>query len=168
MSTAKIMRLPIPVSPQKWEGTFQCYEEPEKYGHITVKDENRSVYVYENTLLLEGVKFIQGQQVRFNVFSLGGNRLGAINIEVLGSQTKRTPEKKVQSEWYKGKLKWYDPQKGYGLITLDRGGKDVLLHAFTLKKMGFDASKRMRNVRVSVQVDFDHTDPPQVTFIWFV
>ena len=28
----------------------------------------------------------------------------------------------------KGTIKWYSSEKGYGFITLDRGGNDVFLH----------------------------------------
>lgn len=33
-----------------------------------------------------------------------------------------------------GKIKWFNPDKGYGFITRDDGGKDVFLHAKELEK----------------------------------
>ena len=35
-----------------------------------------------------------------------------------------------------GKIKWFDPKKGYGLITPDDGSKDAFLHISRLEKAG--------------------------------
>ena len=36
----------------------------------------------------------------------------------------------------KGKIKWFDPKKGYGFITPDDGSKDAFLHISALEKAG--------------------------------
>ena len=38
----------------------------------------------------------------------------------------------------KGKIKWFNPAKGYGFIENDTGGKDVFLHASALEKAGIE------------------------------
>ena len=35
-----------------------------------------------------------------------------------------------------GKIKWFDPKKGYGFITPDDGGKDAFLHISALEAAG--------------------------------
>ncbi len=35
-----------------------------------------------------------------------------------------------------GTVKWYNPQKGYGFIAPDEGGKDVFVHATALETAG--------------------------------
>jgi len=37
-----------------------------------------------------------------------------------------------------GKLKWFDPKKGYGFITPDDGSKDAFLHISALEKAGIN------------------------------
>ena len=38
-----------------------------------------------------------------------------------------------------GRVKWFDPGKGYGFIVPDNGSADVLLHVTVLKRDGFNA-----------------------------
>ena len=35
-----------------------------------------------------------------------------------------------------GKIKWFNPTKGYGFIENDTGGKDVFLHVSALEEAG--------------------------------
>ena len=37
-----------------------------------------------------------------------------------------------------GKIKWFDPKKGYGFITPDAGSKDAFLHISALEKAGIN------------------------------
>ena len=37
-----------------------------------------------------------------------------------------------------GKIKWFNPTKGYGFIENDAGGKDVFLHVSALEQAGID------------------------------
>ena len=37
-----------------------------------------------------------------------------------------------------GKVKWFNPTKGYGFIQPDEGGKDVFIHISALERSGID------------------------------
>ena len=37
-----------------------------------------------------------------------------------------------------GKIKWFNPDKGYGFIENDAGGNDVFLHVSALEQAGID------------------------------
>ena len=37
-----------------------------------------------------------------------------------------------------GKIKWFNPTKGYGFIENDTGGKDIFLHVSALEQAGID------------------------------
>ena len=38
----------------------------------------------------------------------------------------------------KGKIKWFNPVKGYGFIEQESGGKDVFVHINALEASGID------------------------------
>ena len=38
----------------------------------------------------------------------------------------------------KGKIKWFNPAKGYGFIENNEGGKDIFLHISALEQAGID------------------------------
>ena len=37
---------------------------------------------------------------------------------------------------YSGKVKWYNPTKGYGFIVPDGGGNDIFVHATAVESSG--------------------------------
>ena len=49
-----------------------------------------------------------------------------------------------------GAVKWFEPDKGYGFISLDGGGKDVFIHITALRRSGVSALAAGQRVRVEV------------------
>lgn len=51
-----------------------------------------------------------------------------------------------------GKVKWFDPTKGFGFIVSDEGGSDILLHANVLRNYGQSSVADGTEITVSVQM----------------
>ncbi|HVC54108.1 MAG TPA: cold-shock protein [Stellaceae bacterium] len=49
-----------------------------------------------------------------------------------------------------GAVKWFEPEKGYGFITPDGGGKDVFVHITALRRSGVDTLDPGQRVRMEV------------------
>jgi cold shock protein len=50
-----------------------------------------------------------------------------------------------------GKVKWFDPVKGFGFIVSDEGGPDILLHANVLRNFGQGSVADGARISVAVQ-----------------
>ena len=51
-----------------------------------------------------------------------------------------------------GKVKWFDPAKGFGFIVADEGGPDILLHANVLRNYGQSSVADGTVITVMVQI----------------
>ena len=49
-----------------------------------------------------------------------------------------------------GTVKWYNPDKGFGFIVRDRGGKDIFVHASALNRSGITELSEGQRVAVDV------------------
>ena len=49
-----------------------------------------------------------------------------------------------------GKIKWFNPTKGYGFIENDAGGKDVFLHVSALEQAGIDTLEEGEAVSLEI------------------
>jgi cold shock protein len=54
------------------------------------------------------------------------------------------------SQTMEGAVKWFEPEKGYGFISPDGGGKDVFIHITALRRSGVTALEAGQRVRAEV------------------
>lgn len=68
-----------------------------------------------------------------------------------------------------GRVKWFDPVKGYGFVVADEGGPDILLHANVLRNFGQSSVADGAGTELEVQqtergsqaVEIYRIDPPE-------
>jgi len=51
----------------------------------------------------------------------------------------------------RGRVKWFDPVKGYGFVVSEEGGPDILLHCNVLRNFGQSSVADGSHIRLSVQ-----------------
>ena len=56
-----------------------------------------------------------------------------VYIKVIKCYNKYIEEKET-NKLMQGKIKWFNPTRGYGFITPDEGDKDVLIHVSALEE----------------------------------
>ncbi len=61
-----------------------------------------------------------------------------------------------------GTVKWYNPQKGFGFITPEDGGKDVFVHATALEAAGIRGLDDGQQVSYELQEERGKTSAAQL------
>ena len=51
----------------------------------------------------------------------------------------------------KGKIKWFNPTKGFGFIEWDDGEKDVFLHSSAIREAGLDSVNEGDTVEFGIE-----------------
>jgi CspA family cold shock protein len=64
-----------------------------------------------------------------------------------------------------GAVKWFEPEKGYGFISPDGGGKDIFIHVTALRRSGVAALDPGQRVRVDVVDGRKGLEADRVTLI---
>ena len=77
-------------------------------------------------------------------------------LRSLHSVARANDEKKMTSttnptDVVKGRVKWFDPTKGFGFVVSDAGGPDILLHANVLRNFGQSSVADGAAVEIRVQ-----------------
>ncbi|HEY7991591.1 MAG TPA: cold-shock protein [Stellaceae bacterium] len=64
-----------------------------------------------------------------------------------------------------GAVKWFEPDKGYGFISPDGGGKDIFIHVTALRRSGVNELAAGQRVRVDVVEGRKGLEADRVTLI---
>jgi cold shock protein len=69
------------------------------------------------------------------------------------------------SQSLEGAVKWFEPDKGYGFISPDGGGKDIFIHVTALRRSGVETLGAGQRVRVDVVEGRKGLEADRVTLI---
>ena len=64
---------------------------------------------------------------------------------------KEVTEESERIRRVKGRVKWFDPVKGFGFVVAEEGGPDILLHANVLRNFGQSSVADRAGVEIDVQ-----------------
>ena len=73
-----------------------------------------------------------------------------MSIECVSGALAREPEETVAKT---GTVKWFNPQKGYGFIEIEGGGKDVFVHISAVEQAGMDDLREGQKVSFEEEQD---------------
>jgi CspA family cold shock protein len=62
-----------------------------------------------------------------------------------------------------GTVKWFNPNKGYGFIQPEGGGKDVFVHIFAVERAGLSTLKEGQQIGYEIVEDRGKTSAAKLT-----
>ncbi|HEY7576800.1 MAG TPA: cold-shock protein [Acetobacteraceae bacterium] len=157
------------------EATVKWFNAEKGYGFVALTDGSGDVFLHVNTLQAAGYQTVspgatlrirvgQGQKGRQvdQVVSVdestatagagAGRRPGGYQQRPPRS-FEGGPRRQVDLSTaveMMGTVKWYNPDKGFGFITPESGGKDVFVHATALERAGLGPLQEGQAVRMGV------------------
>lgn len=150
--------------------TVKWYNAEKGFGFVELADGSGDAFLHANTLQASGVQAVspgasmqvrvgQGQKGRQvdQVLSLDESTASPVAPQRDASHTRparprearRTVDLSSAIEMM-GTVKWYNPDKGFGFISPQDGGKDVFVHATALERAGTSMLQEGQVVRMQV------------------
>ena len=150
--------------------TVKWYNSEKGFGFVELADGSGDAFLHANTLQASGIQGVspgatlqvrvgQGQKGRQvdQVLSLDESTAGpaAPQREAFGGKPARPREPRRSVDLSSavettGIVKWYNPDKGFGFVSPQNGGKDVFVHATALERAGLSTLQEGQKVRMQV------------------
>ena len=141
------------------EAKVKWFNASKGFGFVTLADGSQDAFLPMAVLRRAGYEDVrEGASITCEISAgargpLVTNVLNVDNSTAVISQTgaggidRRGPRPSTTME---GAVKWFEPDKGYGFISLDGGGKDAFIHITALRRSGVNALGAGQRVRVEV------------------
>jgi len=138
------------------DATVKWFNASKGFGFVTLSDGTQDAFLPMATLRRAGYEDVREGALITCEVSAGAK--GPLVTNVLNVDTStvvpphsgeadRPPRPSTSVE---GAVKWFEPEKGYGFISPDGGGKDVFIHITALRRSGVDTLGPGQRVRVDV------------------
>lgn len=154
------------------QATVKWFNGEKGYGFAALSDGSGDVFLHINTLQAAGFQAVspgatlkirvgqgpKGRQIDqvVSVDESTAEQPGARRPQFAGARPPRPeggPRRQVDlssAVETMGTVKWYNPDKGFGFITPQSGGKDVFIHATVLERAGLGPLQEGQSVRMGV------------------
>jgi len=137
------------------DATVKWFNASKGFGFVTMADGSPDAFLPMAILRRAGYEDVQeGASITCEVGAGAKGPLvtNVINIDLstavapgLGGDRRARPASTLE-----GAVKWFEPDKGYGFIAPDSGGKDVFIHITALRRSGIEALGPGQRVRAEV------------------
>jgi CspA family cold shock protein len=134
------------------EGKVKWFNAAKGFGFVTVSDGSPDAFLPMAILRRAGYDDVpEGASITCEV---GAGAKGPLVMNVLhvdvGTAGGGPEHRTARAATLEGAVKWFEPDKGYGFIAPDGGGKDIFIHVTALRRSGVAALAQGQRVRVEV------------------
>jgi len=139
-------------APRRVEATVKWFNPSKGFGFVTMADGSPDAFLPMAILRRAGYEDVrEGSSITCEV---GAGAKGPLVTSVINIDLSTAAEPGGErrgarpSNTLEGAVKWFEPDKGYGFIAPDGGGKDVFIHITALRRSGLDMLEPGQRVRV--------------------
>ena len=144
-------------SGRRVEAKIKWFNTAKGFGFVTLPDGTPDAFLPMAVLRRAG--YGEAREGASIICEIGAGAKGPLVLSVLnldnstavavgggrGNHAPRGPAQTMQ-----GEVKWFEPEKGYGFIAPEGGGKDIFVHVTALRRSGVNALEPGQRVRVDV------------------
>ena len=139
------------------DATVKWFNASKGFGFVTMADGSQDAFLPMAILRRAGYEDVrEGASITCEV-SAGAKGPLVTNVLNIDNSTAVAPGAGMDRRMpqgpatvMEGAVKWFEPDKGYGFISPDGGGKDVFIHITALRRSGVNVLGPGQRVRVDV------------------
>jgi cold shock protein len=146
-----------PAPGRRVDATVKWFNASKGFGFVTLSDGSQDAFLPMAILRRAGYDDVREGALITCEVSAGAKGPLVTQVLNIDNSTAVAPrsdgfDRRVQrpSTTLEGAVKWFEPEKGYGFISPDTGGKDVFIHITALRRSGVNALEPGQRVRVEV------------------
>jgi len=137
------------------DATVKWFNPSKGFGFVTLSDGTPDAFLPMATLRRAGYEDVREGALISCEISAGAKGPLVTNVLNIDTSTVVAPSGGADrpqrpSTSVEGAVKWFEPEKGYGFISPDGGGKDVFIHITALRRSGVNTLGPGQRVRVDV------------------
>ena len=138
------------------DATVKWFNPSKGFGFVTLSDGTQDAFLPMATLRRAGYEDVREGALITCEISAGAKGPLVTNVLNIDTSTVVAPSGGADNQpprpstSVEGAVKWFEPEKGYGFISPDGGGKDVFIHITALRRSGINALDPGQRVRVDV------------------